>query len=278
MRKLVGILAVVALVATPALADLSKLSPQMEENVLIPGQHTVGVFASGDPTGGIYLSYKIIAAQSDLVRVTFGLDWPSLNTRYAIQVQHGFTYDNSEVQVVRQGGAGPFANSPFNNYFGSSTWQGGVPVTTGGATLNPSSGTIDIAAFYGAYPSAINPSVSVTGPYGTAIPSAMKLEPAIPVTISGTLVGYDLHAYPVFYVDLHVKDVVSDSFLDAIVASAAWLYHITPFSAASNTYWTGGGVGTYHYGIGIVPEPASLSLLGMGMAAVGLGAWRRRRR
>lgn len=276
MRKLVGILAVVALAATPAMADLSKLSPTLEQNVLMPGAHTVGVFAPGDPTGGIYLSYKIIAAQSDIIRVTFGLDWPSLNTRYAIQVQHGFTYDNSEVQVVRQGGAGPFAGTPFNNYFGATTWQGGVSVTAGGATLNPSSGTIDIANFYGSFPSAINPAVSFSGPYGTLVPNMLKLSPAIPVTSGGTLIGYDLYAHPLFYVDLHVKDVMSDSFLDAIVASAAWLYHITPFS--TGTYWTGGGVGAYHYGIGIVPEPASLSLLGMGMAAVGLGAWRRRRR
>lgn len=273
MRKLVGILAVVALAATPALADLSKLtSPTLEQNVLTPGLHTVGVFASGDPTGGIYLSYKIIQEQSDLVRVTFGMDWPSLNTRYAIQVQHGFTYDNSEVQVVRQGGAGPFAGTAFNNYFGPTTWAGGVPVTTGGATLNPTSGTIDIANFFGSFPSAINPAGTYFGPYGTPYPGQMKLEPAIPTGFG----GYDLHAYPVFYVDLHVKDVMADSFLDAIVASAAWLYHITPGTAG--TYWTGGFVGQYHYGIGIVPEPASLSLLGMGMAAVGLGAWRRRSR
>ena len=227
MKRLLLMLAVVGLLAAPASADL-KLA-----NLQHMGTGTVGVHS---PASGIYVDYKTVAVASDLIHVTFAFHWPYYTAVEAGYIGHNFVYDNSEVQIIGGGAAGPFVTGTWGTSFPPYLWP------------NPSSGTWTIGTLY----------EDVQGYWTNK------------VLIEGSGI------YPFFQVDMHVKDVIPDSFLDAIVTN---VFVVFLYSSASTggPWWTGGNISVPAYGMGIIPEPASMTLLAGGLLAIGAGVWRRRR-
>jgi hypothetical protein len=252
-------LAIMALMAVPATADLSPstLTPSLNTGLQSTGQGTVGIYATG---GGIYLDYKTYAEASDLIHLTFAFHWPYVTNVYGVQAQFSFVWDNSEVEVLGMLPAGGFGPSNFSAI--SATWW-----------MGPSSGTLQVGDVLGTgVPLWTNPVGSTYTTYygGQITPGDTRIQ-----LTHMQVVGSGI--YPFMQVDLHVKDymVPADSFLDAFVGSFALLFLVTPFSPG--TWWTGGAIGAPSYGMGVIPEPASLTLLGLGLASIGAGVWRRRR-
>jgi hypothetical protein len=256
MRKALGILAVLGLVAAPVMADLmpSDLTPQYKSLNPIPGGHGSvfpGYYTAGSSFVYVYgANSEIYAEPSDLITVTFAFHWPYATGVTGIQFQSSLVYDNNEVAVVSTAPPvkGPFAGK-VNNY---------PPPTTTGTHFawsqgNPSAGTWTVGDVL-----------------GTGVPLFIGHPSTGSVAISGSGI------YPFMQVVLHVKDDVRvDGMADIVIGSAALLFW---FPGGPTTYWTSGGGMTPSWGEDIIPEPASLSLLGVGVVAIGAGVWRRRRR
>lgn len=249
MRKLVLILAMVGLVASPVLAELapSSFNPS-QRNLGAMSGHTVGipgVTPYGGPGPIIPYDQLVYAAPSDTLIVNFAFHWPySGSSVSVVQFQSQLVYDNSEVAVVSTTPLGIFATGGNNNFPGPTTW----------ATLfNPSSGTLAIGDVLG------------TGTPLWQNPAAF-----------GTVVLASSGVYPFMQVELHVKNGLnSDGLLDVVIGQAAMLFYLT---YTPGTYWTAGNIGVTSYGMSVSPEPASLTLLAGGVLALGGGFWRRRRR
>jgi len=242
MRKLLGMVAILALVAAPAMAELSSAgvltNPQVA-NLQPTGEHTVGIYGN-HPVYGPVIYYDIIAtpvAPSDNIHLTFAFHWPYITYVGSLQVQWQWVYDNSEVQTVHMAGAGAYTGP--NNIPNDAFWP------------NPTAGTIVVGDVLGTgVPIFANPAAGVWTNYGSSI-------------------------YPFMQVDLHVKNVINDGFLDAYVGQFANLFTIPGYTG---TYWTQGNIGQTSFGLLVgAPEPASLALLGLGVAGIGGGIWRRRR-
>ena len=123
MRKLVLSLALVALVAAPAMADLTPSAysnPQAATNLEYTGGHTVGVYAPAGPS--IYLSFKTSAVASDNLSATFAFHWPYSNPLYVIQAWSSLAWDNSEIAIVNTTAAGAFTAA--DNYPSATWWVG----------------------------------------------------------------------------------------------------------------------------------------------------------
>jgi hypothetical protein len=259
MKKAIGLLAVLALVAAPAFAGLESPSrgvPSLERN---PGQHTVGV-PSLTP-GGTYVTFVDIdytAAPSDLVSMTFAFHWPYVTPVYIVQVWSDLTYDSSEVEIVGIQSAGMFAGGTFlytNDANHTPDSAGRLPVTPG-LFPNPSSGTVT-------FPPNWPTDVLFQNP---AVTTFQRI-------VSGSFV------YPIFSVTVHIKDGVNsgDSLVDIKLSNFTMLFVFS--SASPSLYWLGGDFGaTSSYGVNFHPEPGSLALLGVGLATMAGGVWRRRRR
>lgn len=252
MRKLVLSLALVGMIAAPALADLtpSAYTNPQAANLQYAGGHSVGVYAPGT-SPGIYLDFKTAATTSDYGAVTFAFHWPYATPVSVVQMWSSLVWDNSEIAIVNTSVAGPFTVS---NYWGPTTWA---------SAGNPSSGTLVLGDVLGTgIPLWCNPEGSVhTGLSGG--------QPFTKYVVEGSGI------YPFMVVDFHVKGVNPDSYLDLLIGSAALLFRFS--SASTGLWWSGGEIGAPTYGMGIIPEPASLSLLGLGLVSVGAGVWRRRR-
>jgi hypothetical protein len=260
MRKALGILAVLGLVATPVMADLmpSGISPVSKSLTPTPGGHgTVGPYRPIYYTGygtymGIYGDSKIPANPSDLVTVTFAFHWPFQTAVYGLQLWSSLVYDHNEVSIVSVTPVGLFAGD--NNYTGTAHLTGSTIITLTpdwqGPGFNPSSGTLQVGDVL-----------------GTGIPMWQNPQAGI-TTVSGS--GF----YPFMQVVMHVKNPILDSTPDVLIGSLAMLFWT---QAGTTVWWTGGYIGSPSFGEDIIPEPASLSLLGVGVVAIGAGVWRRRR-
>lgn len=238
MRRLVLALALVGLVASPALAGLapSSYSPTMADLGERNG-HTVGIY---DGAGGIYTNIIQPANVSDVFTVEFAFHWPYVTSVNMIQFWSAIVWDTDEIQITS---ALPFGAWNANNYDGTSfqTFVSGL-VNTG--------------------------VVKVGDVLGTGVP--LWQNPLGGLSSSTLVAGSQV--VPFMQVQFHVHNPVDDGYLDLFIGSAAML-----FTSLGSTYWTGGAIGVPSYGIAITPEPASLSLLAGGLLAVGAGIWRRRR-
>ena len=244
MRRLTLMITVFGLLAGPALADLDPSAYNPAIAGLTPtGEQTVGVYAPPTTTAGPYIrsDFDEMATPGQTIQLTFGFHWLFATAVNAVEVQHSFVYDNSEVSVLSMTPVGLFAGGA-HNYPTPAEWQG--------ATYNPGSGTIVVGDVLGA---------------GAALW-------ANPAAGAPTVVGSAV--IPFMQVNLEVEDGVNpDAILDAVLGSAA-VY----FMNGTQTLWTGGAVGSVSHGMNTIPEPASLTLLGLGLVSIGTGAWRRRRR
>jgi hypothetical protein len=241
MKKALGVLLVLGLLAAPASADL-KGSPQATTLQKIPGVHgTIGIYYGGN----LYYTPFISAQQSDTFVLTFGFHWPYYTAVYADYLHFSFVYDNSEVEVLGMQGAGPFVTG--STYNPGHAGNPSIPVTL---FPNPSSGVWGVSSLYMDIPNWQTSSNALFVP-GSAI-------------------------FPFMQVTLHMKqDGINDGFLDAVIGSANLIFRLSHY--APSHYVSGGGIASPSLGVAFTPEPASLSLLGLGLVAVGGGIWRRRR-
>ena len=274
MRKVLLALALVGLIAAPAMAGLvppANMSPQ-QANLQGSGGHTVGIY-NYDPTygPGILLDFKITDLRnSDVFTVTFAFHWPYATYVYGVQLQHNIVWDHSELGILSMnptpfGAAGPA--QPVG-------WGGNqnYPPATGFDTVT-TYGTVHVSGWDDIDANITSGLVALGDVFGTGVPlwNNVSAFPPSGSFISGSMI------VPFMQVQFHVKDVVADSFLDLFVSEAALLWFYSPTGAAG-TWWTGGAIGTPFYGMGLVPEPASISLLVGGFLALGAGVYRRRRR
>ena len=262
--RILAILAVVGLLASPALAGLtpSSLTPTAATGMqpLTEGQGCVGPYANGN----LYMSYQTYILPSGTGSVTFAFHWPFGGAPvHAIQLWSSLLYDNSEITITGTTPVGIFTAA--DNFPGATTWTN---------TFNPTSGTWKIGDVL-----------------GTGVPLWCNAAfPPATATVGGSGI------YPFMKVDFHVKGPCpGDGLLDLVVPSAAMLFWSTP-NGTAGTWWTGGGImytyftyttPTYGHtytgssyacwGVDVVPEPGSLGLLLAGAACIGGGILRRRR-
>jgi len=281
MKKALGILAVLGLVAAPAMADLSSglmTNPQLANLAPIPAGHgSVGAWRPIYYTGygtyyGIYGQSEIYAAPSDLVTVTFAFHWPFTEAVLGRQLWTSLQWDNSEVEVVSVTPVGVWAGT--NIYTTQHTIHLGY--STIGHTSLSGTGTVFVTTDTFLFPDPFwtGPS-SGTITVGDVLGTTAHAYPLWqnPTSITTYVAGSSF--FPFMQVQMHVKSVNPDGLPDVIIKSAAMLFYRFGFSGL---WFTGGGLGATSWGEDIVPEPASLSLLGFGVVAIGAGVWRRRRR
>ena len=292
MRKLIAAFVVLGFMAVPAMADLSNVgqfTPSLAPSMSPTGEGTVGIYGYVSPYGPVlyndfktgtdgYLIQTIFP--SDNIVVTFGFHWPYVTPVWAVQLQGGFVYDNSELTVLSMAGVGDFAGN--NNFPGPTTWAG--------PSLNPTTGMIQVGSLAG---TPLWNNAAFHSSTSTALGYVHYANNQMQILGSGI--------YPFAQIEFHVKDVIRDSAMDAFYNSFAILFWLTPSACGPGigpgcggvTYWTAGGIAVTHsyhttasgvgywggsFGFGLIPEPASLSLLGLGLVSVGAGVWRRRRR
>jgi hypothetical protein len=299
MRKALGILAVLGLVAAPAMADLSSglLTSPMQANLapipaghgsvgpwrLIQYSYAIHTSASGYnyyqfTTYGIYGQSQIVANRSDIVTVTFAFHWPFTENVIGRQLWTSLQWDNSEVEVLSVTPVGIFGGSNIYTtqhtivvttpigYSAHTSLSGSTFVTTGTTVLTS---FLFPDPFWGGNSSG---TITVGDVLGTELTSYPLWQNPTGIT---TFVGGSSF-FPFMQVRMHVKDPdFLDGAPDIIIKSAALLFYRFGFSGL---WFTGGGLGQTSWGEDIIPEPASLSLLGVGMVAIGAGVWRRRRR
>jgi hypothetical protein len=234
-------LALVGLVASPALADLgpSQYTPTLA-NLGAQSGHTVGVWDGGS---GIYTNIIQPANVSDVFTVEFAFHWPYVTSVNMIQFWSSIVWDSDEIQIT---GIGPFGVFPA---WGAANYDSASFVTF-------VSGITNVGV------------VQVGDVLGTGVPLWQNPSGGL----SGSTLIAGSQVIPFMAVQFHVFNPVDDGYLDLVIGSAAML-----FTSGGTTYWTGGAIGATSYGIAITPEPASLSLLAGGILAIGAGIWRRRR-
>jgi len=303
-------LAMVGMVASPALADL--LVPNGVLNPAHPvGAGTIGiagasvngsaVVSPGFLSGGVASQVSIPATTSDTIMVTFAFHWP-FSQYYArpylgVQFQNKLVYDNHEVQVLGANAVGGYTSVNFAGSLMTANPSSATGSGPSGTPLkgfpNPTSGIITTAPGFGRF--AVNP------------PTTTSL--VQPTSLGGTsLVGGQFwpfsSTFPIMKVTLHVKSVNPDGNIDLFIppTSAFGLFKLVtattvmntlppPFSSIvttqtntfifdSRTFFTGSNVGVIggDFGADVVPEPASAALMGIGLFSLVGGFWRRRRR
>lgn len=249
MRKLMALVAVLGLAATPAFAGLtpSSYSP-VQANLTHTGGHTVGIYGYFTGYGpGIYSNISFYPTGTATYSVSFAFHWPYSTPVTGIQMWSQLGWDNDEIQIMNVsapmngGSAGLFGwnNTTALNYPTGSFWSG--------ATLT---GTIVVGDVYGTgTPLWANPAFTTAWITGSGI-------------------------YPFMKVDFRSRGASDNAgFLDLFIGEAALLFDVS----GVGHYWTGGAINSTSYGINVLPEPASLSLLAIGLATTGFGVWRRRR-
>ena len=254
MRKLVSLLAVVALAATPALADLAPISAHgiPAQGLVNPGNHTAGIVDTIN--NQILLSYQQEQTASDMLTLTFGFHWPYSTPVYVGLVSHSVAWDTSEVEIISMQYTAPFADSNYTAL--TSGWWADSPGSTdtvGFGTFAEFAPLNQFQTYFGG-----------TGPATSLI--------ATPIGSSDVI--------PFAQVNLHVDgiDLPMDSLLDLFAYNVKVWFRFTPYSIQTGYYYTLTFDAADAHGVDFIPEPASLALLGLGMVSVGAGVWRRRRR
>ena len=268
MKKVLGMLVVLGLIAAPAVADLPV------KDLGGPSGATIGVWNGTSITPS---DVVIPMTPSGSFTVTFGVHWPYATPVYANYVHHNLMYDVGEVRIT---GYGPAPG--MTGYWGNSltliqnliTYATPTPyttgthgvmslyetfITTGGATTVitlPGTGSFPLfkATFH-----ALNPG---NNPGQTYTTTSMTIYTTTTQTPGVTNTYTNTNTYT--YIDV-----------DVFMSKANVVFYT---GGATHLWATAGGVASTWYSAHVTPEPASMSLLAIGVVALSGGIIRRRRR
>jgi hypothetical protein len=246
MKKLVGLL-ILGLVAAPAMADWAGNNGLDKQGMVPVAPHgSAGVYGLHTTAGPvIYLDFKMPAAYTDTILVTFGAHWPYITSVTGAWLSWTLVYDNSEVEIVNLGTA-------FGGQFGG----GQILVSTWPAP-NPSAGIMALAGYVTA---TVTPHLLTGSGVFPFLQVQFHVKDAIEDSANdmwmATVKNWASHIFPGAYPPY---------------TSYWWTNRLADTGLSATRPWLAS------HGFDVTPEPASMLLLLAGVAGVGGGIWRRRR-